>query len=251
VLVRLVVQFNLSRVADSLLVREGELHLWLVDYSLFASNYQDYMRYLSGVELERCGRFIQDASRVQYVMSHAALRFLLSRYVGVTFDQLRFDRGEHGKPGLVGRNVAFNLSHSGDCALIGVTATGEIGVDVELVRDKDSLIGLAERFYTGAERDWLRDSGTRAEFVDRFYQVWTCKEACLKARGVGLTECLKGFSVVSVGAKLAATVPFGGALKWSLYSSALVSAGENYRVACCSNELMPCLISRKLDLLVL
>jgi 4'-phosphopantetheinyl transferase len=115
------------------------------------------------------------------------LRRVLSRYLGQAPAEIGLARGEHGKPHLAkepGR-LAFNLSHSGELALVAVSQGREVGVDVERAKPGRDLVGLAERAFDpeGAEavRAAAGDERTRL-----FYELWTRHEARLKCLGVGL-----------------------------------------------------------------
>jgi 4'-phosphopantetheinyl transferase len=78
-----------------------------------------------------------------------ALHRVLAVYLGQQPQQIRFERGEHGKPHLADAAIRleFNLSHSGELALVAVSGEHEVGVDVERVRPK-----RGESFY----RRWAR-----------------------------------------------------------------------------------------------
>jgi 4'-phosphopantetheinyl transferase len=100
------------------------------------------------------------ARRRRWVAARWALRVVLSRYAGVEPAELRIESGERGKPSLSGGpNLRFNLSHSGELALIAVAGGREVGVDVERIRPDRPA-------------EYLRD--------------WTRREAAAKCAGTGL-----------------------------------------------------------------
>jgi 4'-phosphopantetheinyl transferase len=142
-------------------------------------------------EQERSARETREASRRRRV-ARAALRIALSRWCGCSPDALTLVRGRHGKPTLADTEVGpvhFNLSRTGDCCLIAVTAIGPVGVDVERVVAFPELDAIARsRFDPGESAAILRLRGGRR--LRAFYNCWTRKEAYLKATGVGLTTRL-------------------------------------------------------------
>ena len=77
--------------------------------------------------------------------------------------------------------------------LIAVSRQGRIGVDVERIRN---LVWgkLAHRHFTPQEVSALQ-AMEKPERRHGFFRLWTCKEAFLKALGVGLTVPLNGFEV--------------------------------------------------------
>jgi len=115
------------------------------------------------------------------------LRACLSRYAPRPPAAWRFTRNSNGKPAAAAapRPLAFNLSHSHDRVAIAVTAGAPVGVDIEYCDPRRDLLRLARRFYHPEEVAALeqRDAvGCR----DLFYDLWTVKEARIKARGGAL-----------------------------------------------------------------
>jgi 4'-phosphopantetheinyl transferase len=106
----------------------------------------------------------------------------------------------HGKPALVEDGVTradlrFNLSHSGDYCVCAVALGREVGIDVEAVRPDVECLQLADRFFTKREWEDLRTTPEQRRY-ERFFRYWTCKEACLKAQGIGISSGLAGFEVI-------------------------------------------------------
>ncbi|HEY1203980.1 MAG: 4'-phosphopantetheinyl transferase superfamily protein [Bryobacteraceae bacterium] len=153
----------------------GEVHIWRVDLSRWSGDGAE----LDAEELARAARFRFPEIRQRWVAGRAALRRLLERYTGVPAAELRFARGEHGKPYLAGSRVRFNMTDSGDLALYAVTLDAEIGVDVERVRAIDGA-SISRRFLPEAE------AAAVAADPASFLRIWTRREAYLKCIGVGL-----------------------------------------------------------------
>ena len=136
--------------------------------------------------------FARDAAR--YCAAHVLLRRLLLAHCGTAAGE-EFELGAHHKPRLRSGNPwGFNLSHSGDLALIGIGAGDGIGVDIEVLREVVGVWPLAEQNFSANE---YRELGrTPKERVSRaFLSGWTRKEACLKAVGSGLSIAPASFDV--------------------------------------------------------
>lgn len=118
-------------------------------------------------------------------------RTILSRYTGISPESLRFAEGEHGKPALVGtpRDVQFNLSHSGDWLACAVTVGTPVGVDLEFCNPKRVSMKVARRFFREEEFASL-EGFDGLPLTERFYDLWTLKEAAVKARGEALAPGL-------------------------------------------------------------
>ncbi|MGL6344173.1 MAG: 4'-phosphopantetheinyl transferase family protein [Waterburya sp.] len=64
-----------------------------------------------------------------------------------------------------------------------------MGVDLEYLREMENIIKLAKRFFTHREFQLIADLTGREQQI-AFYQLWTAKEAYLKAIGTGLSSSL-------------------------------------------------------------
>lgn len=157
-----------------------------------------YAALLSSDELARAARFHFDSDRRRFIMTRAQLRQMLAPRLGVRPAEIQFEYGIHGKPSLGGifaaAPVSFNVSHSEDLALIGITAGTDLGVDVEALRTLSDEEQLARRSFSLAEFAEYQ----AADIADRqnaFFCCWTRKEALIKALGQGLNYPLDAFDV--------------------------------------------------------
>jgi 4'-phosphopantetheinyl transferase len=176
----------------------GEVHLWWVHLDSRGSLARWSSALLSPDEHARAARFAFERDRWRFIGTRGALRAILSAYRGVAGSALRFEYAPSGKPSLVERGnrgwLCFNVSHSGEMALVGVTLDCAIGVDVEHIRDDVDTAHLASRFFSAREAAALAGLPARARH-EAFFACWTRKEAYLKARGDGLSLPLDGFDV--------------------------------------------------------
>lgn len=172
--------------------------LWLVSTKAVEANALDKLKgSLSIAEKEQLQRFRLANAQRQFALSRGCLRYLLSRYVDQSPADLTFTYGPRGKPALSpgqpGQALAFNLSHSGEWLLIGVSLApeiGAIGVDIEVLRSVKQLPGLCQRCLTTAEaKTVLALDSPQADH--QFLRYWTGKEACLKALGLGITDAMQ------------------------------------------------------------
>lgn len=158
----------------------GEVHVWSV--ALGVADVAPLGAILSEDELLRAGAIVSAEGRDRAIVSRAALRTLLGRYLGQAPDELRFTAGRHGKPRVDGP-LGFNLSHSGRLGLIAVARGVEVGVDVEQVAPRRDLPGLARRMFAEGEREAI---DVAADPQVAFYRHWVAKEAFVKAVGRGV-----------------------------------------------------------------
>ncbi|MFN3432071.1 MAG: 4'-phosphopantetheinyl transferase family protein, partial [Candidatus Sericytochromatia bacterium] len=127
-----------------------------------------------------------------------------------------------GKPRLVAPHaeaLRFNVSHSGEVALIAVARSREVGVDLEAVRPMRDLAGLWRMVASPVEAIRL-ESVPESEHMGAFYRVWTRKEAWLKATGDGLSRPLQDLEVTFLAGEAPALVHVAGmpdaAARWAI-----------------------------------
>src|ERR1700688_1083797 len=163
----------------------GDAHIW---YRFTESLDEDALRaemaQLSPDERVRCQRFVSRRDRRDFAAGHALLRRVLSMHDDVRADAWTFVADANGKPSLARESgahpLAFNLSHTHGLVACAVTRDGEVGVDVECVERVTDGRDIAERYFSTAELAQL-DACPENERAARFIELWTLKEAYLKA----------------------------------------------------------------------
>ncbi|MEM7280830.1 MAG: 4'-phosphopantetheinyl transferase superfamily protein [Pseudomonadota bacterium] len=140
---------------------------------------------LSPEEQIAADRFMFPSDSQTFVAAHCLLRQVLSHHLNRSPETLRFGRGSHGRPYLLGNMATnFNLSHTKGLVACAVYDRA-IGVDVEQLRDNIDIRALSRRVLSKNEQDTL--SFDKPPSQTRFFDYWTVKEAYSKARGLGIT----------------------------------------------------------------
>ena len=211
-------------------IEEDDAHVWAVPLLVRRLGWGELRSTLAPDERERANGFRFEHLKRRYVITRGALRRLLSGYLDVEPAAIQLTSDPHGKPRLGDEHSAssltFNVSHSGELALIGFTTGCEVGVDVEQVRDVGHLEQIARRFFHPMETEAVLAAAAGAR-NETFLRCWTGKEAVLKAIGTGLTGSLAEFHVPP-------TESWRGWIEWS-------SGGqENQRWRCWLQPLLPC-----------
>ena len=174
-----------------------EVHIWTIPLDRIPSS-GDLYQYLSEDEIKRAERFHFDRHRRRFAVSHNALRVILARYIDVHPTGIEFGHTSHGKPWLAGfykeSGIFFNLTHSHELGIAAVTLEGEVGIDVEYVKEIGDIDGIATRFFSPVEQDAYLDLSD-TDRITGFYNCWTRKEAFIKAIGEGLSHPLDQFDV--------------------------------------------------------
>jgi len=113
---------------------------------------------------------------------------ILARYVGSTTDEVRLVAGEHGRPRIAdapATTLDFNWSHCADRAAVALARGLAPGIDIERLDERANALRLAQRYFHPAETAALAALPAE-ERAHAFLELWTAKEALLKALGRGL-----------------------------------------------------------------
>ena len=163
----------------------GEVQLWWASLDVGDSEIDHLRGMLAPAELRRAKRFRVAAAARRFIGARAALRMILGRVTDTEPAEVEFLFGERGKPRLPDGGPFFNASDSGDYVVVALT-TAEVGVDIELARVVRRRDRLAKRVCTDSELELLAQA-PEEERDALLLRLWTCKEAALKAIGIGLS----------------------------------------------------------------
>ncbi|MGY8769763.1 MAG: 4'-phosphopantetheinyl transferase family protein [Pirellulales bacterium] len=173
----------------SWLIENDQLHLWRIGLDLPADIVDGLYKLLNEEEQERVAGFLVDQQASRFTVCRAAVRQILSSYLGCDPQKIEFEKGEFGKPHLKGTQkelpLKFNITHSADLGVLAITKKCEVGVDVERIRTIRGLSRMVERCLVRAEQDDVMNSDTNHRGRE-FLRFWTHKEAYLKTYGVGI-----------------------------------------------------------------
>lgn len=173
-------------------IEEHQIDVWLVN--LEDTKWDASRDLLGQEELANLSRFRSLKIRNQRTRCRASVRRILSEYLETRPADLEIVTGPSGKPAIMGASIHFNVSHSGDFALVAVSGS-TVGVDIERVVDfsgsVDELIGVVCHPIEAK----LMTSLTPHLRALAFYGLWTKKESYCKATGSGIGRNLKALRV--------------------------------------------------------
>ena len=207
----------------------GMVELWFTSLDVPPAELDEQRRVLSETELARARRFHFDRDRNRFIAGRGWLRGVLSGYLGMPAEKLQLAIAARGKPVLDGptrtRGLEFNLAHTEGVAVLGVACGAPVGIDVERVRHLEDASELVARFFSKSEAARFRTLAPELRDA-AFFNLWTRKEAWLKATGEGIAHLLDQVEVSfepGEEAQLLGIPPgFGNATEWSLASLAPV-----------------------------
>jgi phosphopantetheinyl transferase len=177
--------FTVARPSTALMDRAlaGEVQIWRARFEEAGS----YLKRdcLSLSEYARAARLRWRAHRELFVFARGMLRVVLGAYLDIDPARLVFDVEAGGKPVLFGRELQFNLSHAAGGVLLAIGGRQRVGCDLESMQRRVDVETLADAALSGVERDAFArvPAATRKGWL---LQMWTRKEAVLKAHGAGI-----------------------------------------------------------------
>lgn len=151
---------------------------------------------LSSEEHIKANSFVFEQLRRRYVLAHAILRILISRYLSISPGSISFSYTFYGKPFCQNyRNFHFNMSHSGNYVAYIFSFNHEVGIDIEFIKEDFPLESLILQVMSHSERKVFHKL-TDSQKIDFFYDTWTLKESFLKAVSVGLSYPLPNLTTL-------------------------------------------------------
>jgi 4'-phosphopantetheinyl transferase len=167
------------------------IQVWVV--RLADQSAESWRSVLTQSEWEKAMRFRMPADQKRFVVTRAILKTLLARYFGRLATEIEFTQNEYGKLSVQSGPIEFNVSHSGDYALIAFAKESAVGIDIERISGDRIVTDLARRILSPLEHArFLSLAETDRKQV--FFQIWTLKESVLKGIGSGLSvppECIE------------------------------------------------------------
>ena len=175
-----------------------QIHLWFANQAEFeqAELEGKCLGWLSPQERERYDRYHFDHHRTEFLLGRMLIRTVLSEYEAREPASWNFIQNDYGKPAPDPAQTSvplyFNLSHSGERLVLAISAHEAIGVDIEASSRQRRVERIAQRYFSPAELQALLALPGEQQ-LSRFYELWTLKEAYIKARGMGLALSLQEF----------------------------------------------------------
>lgn len=120
---------------------------------------------------------VSDIKKRQKIAADMLCRQMISEKCSLPEESIEFRRNSFGKLFAANADVFFSISHSGNIVLCAVSDK-EIGADIEKIRN--IRFDAAKKFAGASELEYI------GENLNRFFEIWTLKEAFFKCKGTGL-----------------------------------------------------------------
>ena len=179
------------------ILHDNEVHVWLVDIEKSLQEIEFYRKLLLSFELEKSNSFRFEKDRKRYILTQSILRLLISSYLNIKPAKIIYSYNVNRKPEIANiydKKLCFNLSHSGNFIIYAFAWTSQLGIDIELKRQLEDTDIIIDRFCSEIEKKQYFFIQPE-DRLDMFFDLWTRKEAYIKARGEGVSSALEKFSV--------------------------------------------------------
>ncbi|MGV6831720.1 MAG: 4'-phosphopantetheinyl transferase family protein [bacterium] len=170
----------------------SEINLFYFNPKKYIPQIEILKEHLDNSELKRANNYHFKKDTHQFIVCRAILKMLLSKYSGINTNSIEIKYNDYKKPYSDQFDFYFNISHSENCALIGISSY-KLGVDIESVKTNYQFDDVLNFTFNEDEIEYVSISRNK---VASFFELWTRKEALLKAIGKGLDETLINLSVL-------------------------------------------------------
>ena len=140
---------------------------------------------LASDERAHADRHGSPALRERFVLRLGALRRLLAAREGLDPATLALRAGAAGKPSLLGSDLRFSASSSGDVFAVAFARGVDVGLDVERLREVEDLEPGADAVLTARDRARLGALPCAAR-GEAYLRLFTLREALAKRDGSGI-----------------------------------------------------------------
>ena len=176
-------------------LKTNHIDLWKIDPTQLSElSIKALESILSKNELEDIKRYKNKNALRTTLITRAISRLVLAQYTTEQAPQLNFERNRYGKPELINNeaNLRFNISHNNELIIIAICIKDDIGCDIENPLRKVKIEPLSRRYFSKQEHTELCKLTSKTQ-QQRFFEMWTLKEAFVKATGIGISLGLNTF----------------------------------------------------------
>ncbi|CEF68608.1 L-aminoadipate-semialdehyde dehydrogenase-phosphopantetheinyl transferase [Strongyloides ratti] len=165
----------------------------------FEKNFKLGIQAVTKEEFEKICRFRYREDSLASLAGKLILRQMAKKITGTSWDEIKFDRTERGKPFLSfppNTNFGMNISHQGDYVAFASSCSPNVGVDcmrLDISRNNktaDEYINSMSKSASPNELSLMKTQPTDAMKMTVFYRIWCLKESILKATGQGMINDL-------------------------------------------------------------
>lgn len=191
--------------SDKIILGVFCIKIYFLSYSdtLFNEKLPEFKKLFPNTDFEK----IKNSKFKISLLAKFYVKKIAAKFLNATINTLDFEKTSNGKPFLKNYpDFHFNISHSNNLIAIAID-NSQIGIDIEKIREVN--LKLANRHFCENEINFINSNN------ERFFEIWTKKEAYLKQTGKGIIGNLNKFDVT--------TPPISESLTTFTYENFIVS----------------------------
>ena len=171
-------------------VDTAEVHIWFTQLDrVDPARMELYQGWLTAAERSQFANFQSERRRREFIVGRGQARQALAHELSIAPERFEFAIGPQGKLSVAHPSAAtdihFNISHTADYLVCATCRDFAVGLDIERIATRVDPLLIAKRFFDATEAQALEALG-EPERLERFFGIWTLKEALAKAHGLGL-----------------------------------------------------------------
>jgi 4'-phosphopantetheinyl transferase len=174
---------RISKLKNFMNIKECRVDIWLLELNNICDEERELsFQLFDKEERRRAAEFSFMSDRDRFILCRGLSKIILGAYCCSTPAAVQISYGEYGKPYLPDfLSIHFNISHTHNCGVICVSRESVVGVDIEYMDETVISHDVLTIFSSKEEQDWVYERNIK----ERFFTIFTCKEALLKAQGIG------------------------------------------------------------------
>lgn len=171
---------------EQILLEENQVHIWYINLEKSKNWIESKFSILDWNEKGKVMSFKYEDDRLRCMAGRIFTKVLASQYLKVSEKEFSIEVTEFGKPYLNFKKLShthmeYNLSHSGKYLAIAFSYDRFLGIDIQEMEDLPDYCEVAQNCFHNLEYEAIFNSKERGTF----YDIWTGKEAYIKAVGKG------------------------------------------------------------------
>jgi 4'-phosphopantetheinyl transferase len=170
------------------------INLYKIHFVAYQNRIPELSNFLTIDELDRANRYHQTKDKNRFIIGRAFLKLILRELTGLDAREINFKYEKNKKPYLPDMShMFFNVSHSGDYGIIGISNVFKIGVDIEKLDLNYNFSEILPTVFCAKEIQYIDEELDSSKI---FYTLWTRKEALVKAMGKGIDDDFPNITVL-------------------------------------------------------
>lgn len=171
-------------IESSCIVSNNLVKVWVLKLDYFIPFRELLISFLAADEREKYKNFHRELSKNLYLLRKGVTRKVISDYLNLSPNELQIRYDHKNKPYIYGKQINYNISHSSNYLMIGISKDNQIGVDIQRIDDRKKEIPISIFSKQEIEQYNTIQCSEKREF---FWKTWALKEAITKATGDGMT----------------------------------------------------------------